>query len=290
MQHLTSRAEVLAYSNKKKAMETTKTIVITGSQTGMGLSSRMLIEKSGARVIGVTNTDGAEIKADLSTAEGIDYAVDEIVRLSEGKIDGIFANAGVDGENAELVFGLNYFGIIRMLNSLQPYLKKSTNGRVLINASNSVVITPGIPEEVVNALLDMDKKKAVSLIGKTPYYTYQVSKVAITKWARQNAFKAEWAGSNISVNILAPGVVLTALIEHDLKDPRKAAGINMLPKPIGEFPHPENIAPLVKFLLLDDSRFIVGQYIIIDGGTEVAWRGNDFPKTWDISLEDFQKL
>lgn len=271
-------------------MNATKTIVITGSQTGMGLSTRQLLEKNGAKVIGVSNSGDPEITADLSTKEGVDYAVSEIIRLSNGQIDGVFANAGIDNENAALVFGLNYFGLIQMLTSLQPFLKKSGNGRVVINASNSVVITPGIPLEVADALLNFEKEKAFQLIKNSPNYTYQVSKVAITKWARHNAYKAEWAGSNISMNIIAPGAVLTPLIEHDMKDPRKAAGINMLPKPLGEIPKPENIAPLVKFLLLDDSRFIIGQYIIIDGGTEVTWREKDFPKTWDISFEDFRKL
>ncbi|QKJ64147.1 SDR family oxidoreductase [Flavobacterium sp. M31R6] len=271
-------------------MNSTKTIVITGSQTGMGLSTKQLLEKNGSKVIGVSNSGDPEITADLSTKEGVDYAVSEIIRLSNGQIDGIFANAGVDSENVELVFDLNYFGITRMLESLQPYLKKSNNSRVVINASNSVVITPGIPEEVVDALLNFEKEKAIQLIKSNPHYVYQVSKTAIAKWARQNAHKAEWAGNNISMNIIAPGVVLTPLIEHDMKDPRKAAGINMLPKPIGEIAKPDNIAPLVKFLLLDDSRFIIGQYIIIDGGTEVLWREKDSPKTWDISFDDFQKL
>lgn len=267
-----------------------KTFVITGSTSGMGLDSRKFLEENGARVIGVSNTPGDEVTADLSTDKGVDYAVSEIIRLCGGNLDGVFANAGIDNENAELVFGLNYFGIIRFLEQLQPYLKKSGNGRVLINASNSVVITPAIPNEVVEALLSFDKVKAYSLIKQTPQWTYQISKVALTKWARKASFSEFWAGSKISMNIVAPGVVLTSLIEHDMKDPRKAAGINMLPKPLGEFPKPEDIAPLVKFLLMDNSRFIVGQYIIIDGGTEAALKNNEYPATWNISLDDFRKM
>jgi NAD(P)-dependent dehydrogenase (short-subunit alcohol dehydrogenase family) len=117
-----------------------------------------------------------------------------------------------------------------------------------------------------------------------------VSKVAITKWARQEATKPDWAGSNISMNIIAPGVVMTQLIQHDMEDPRKAAGINALPKPLGAIPSPENIAPLVKFLLIDDSRFIVGQYIIIDGGTEATLRGKEYPQTWHIDMDSFRQL
>lgn len=223
-----------------------KTIVITGSSSGMGLASKQLLEKNGARVIGISNMPGEEIQADLSTDKGVDIAVKAIMQLSGGKVDAVFANAGVDSENAALVFGVNFLGVIRMLQALHPLLIKSSAPRVLINASNSVVITPGIRADVVQALLALDKEKAYTLISQHPQWTYQVSKVAITKWARKMAPSMEWAGSGISMNILAPGAVLTPLIEQDMKDQRKAAGINMLPKPLGELPKPENIAPLVK--------------------------------------------
>lgn len=262
-------------------------IVITGSNSGMGKSTKELLKKHGANVIGITNVPGEEIEADLSTQEGVNKAIEQIIDLSGGHIDGIFANAGVDGENAELVFGLNYFGTIQLLEALRPFLEKGKNGRVVINASNSVVITPEIPMIAVDALLEMDKNKAISLVSNYKHWTYQVSKTAITAWARKSA--ADWAVSGISMNIVAPGVVLTPLIENDMKDPRKAAGINMLPKPLGSFPFPEDVAPLIKFLLLDNSRYIIGQYIIIDGGTEVDLKCTDYPKVWDISIDEFRQ-
>lgn len=267
-----------------------KTIVITGSQTGMGYATRTLLEASGVRVIGVSNTGDAEIIADLSTEAGVDEATARIEELSGGRVDGVFANAGVDNEDAPLVFGLNYFGIVRMLESLRPALARSGDGRVVVNASNSVVITPGIPQEVVDALCAGDRDRALGLIAAQPAWTYQVSKVAITRWVRSEAATARWAGSGISMNVLAPGVVMTALIEHDMKDPRKAAGIVALPKPLGEVPGPERIAPLVRFLLVEDSRFIVGQYLVIDGGTEAAWRGEDGPRPWSIPMDRFRSL
>jgi NAD(P)-dependent dehydrogenase (short-subunit alcohol dehydrogenase family) len=272
----------------KIIMDTQKNFVVTGSNSGMGKACKELLLHSGANVIGISNVSGEEIEADLSSEEGVEQAISQIINLTEGKIDGVFANAGVDGENAELVFGLNYFGVIQLLEGLKPYLAKYNNGRIIINASNSVVITPELPLDAVEALLELDKVRAMNLISKYPHWTYQVSKTAITLWARRSA--ASWAGSGISMNILAPGVVLTSLIEHDMKDPRKAAGINMLPKPLGSFPKPEDIAPLIKFLLMDNSRFIVGQYIIIDGGTEANLKSMDYPKVWDISMDDFRKL
>lgn len=265
-----------------------RTIVITGSDSGMGRASRELLESSGARIIGVSNKPGTEITADLSTDEGVDSAVAGILAMCGGRLDGVFANAGVDSENAPLTYGLNYFGIVRFLEKLQPALCQSPDARVLINTSNSVVITPGIPNEVVDALLRFDRDLAFELIAKAPNWTYQTSKVAITRWARKAAPGPEWAGSGISMNMLAPGAVLTPLLEHDLKDPRKAAGINRLPKPLGTFAKPENIASLVKFMLMDDSRFIIGQYLVIDGGTEATWKHADYPKPWDITLDEFR--
>jgi NAD(P)-dependent dehydrogenase (short-subunit alcohol dehydrogenase family) len=267
-----------------------KTIVITGSQTGMGYATRQLLEAVGVRVIGVSNVGDAEVIADLSTDDGVDDAIAGIEAMSQGQIDGVFANAGVDSENARLVFGLNYFGIVRMLETLRPSLARSGEGRVVVNASNSVVITPGIPQDVVDALVSNDRLKAIALIAAQPQWTYQVSKAAITRWVRTHATSPQWAGSGISMNVLAPGVVMTALIGHDLKDPRKAAGIQGLPKPLGSVPGPQHIAPLVKFLLVEDARFIVGQFLIIDGGTEAAWRGADAPRPWDITTEEFGRL
>jgi NAD(P)-dependent dehydrogenase (short-subunit alcohol dehydrogenase family) len=265
-----------------------KTIVITGSQTGMGWATRELLERTGVRVIGVSDKGDAEVIADLSTEAGVDEAVARVDALSNGAIDGVFANAGVDSENAPLVFGLNYFGIVRMLQALRPSLARSGDGRVVVNASNSVVITPGIPQDVVDALLADDRARAMTLIAARTQWTYQASKAAITRWVRKQAPSQPWAGSGISMNVLAPGVVMTQLIEHDMQDPRKAAGIKALPMPLGCFAGPENVAPLVKFLLVDDSRFIVGQYLVIDGGTEAAWRGHESPKSWDISMEEFR--
>lgn len=267
-----------------------KTIVVTGSQTGMGYATRQLLEASGVRVIGVSNVGDAEVIADLSTDAGVDDAIAGIGALSAGRIDGVFANAGVDSEDAPLVFGLNYFGIVRMLEALQPALARSGDGRVVVNASNSVVITPGIPQEAVDALLADDRVKALALIAAHPTSTYQVSKAAITRWVRTHAASPRWAGQGISMNLLAPGVVMTELIERDMKDSRKAAGIQALPRPLGRVPGPENIAPLVKFLLVDDARFIVGQFLVIDGGAEATWRGRDSPRPWEIGVEEFRHL
>lgn len=266
-----------------------KTIVVTGSQSGMGLATRQLLEQSGVRVIGVSNTGDAEVLADLSTDAGVDDAVSRVLALCDGRLDGVFANAGVDSENAPLVFGLNFLGVVRLLRGLRPALMHSGDGRVVVNTSNSVVVSPGVPLDAVDALLEGDLVGAYALIAREPQWTYQASKLAMARWVRRNAAAADWAGSGISMNAIAPGVVLTPLVEHDMNDPRKAAGIQAMPRPLGDFARPADIAPLVKFLLTDNARFIVGQFIVIDGGTEATLRPDDTPQPWDIGVEAFRK-
>ncbi len=65
--------------------------------------------------------------------------------------------------------------------------------------------------------------------------------------------------------------------------------IQALPRPLGEFAKPEDIAGLVKFLISEAAKFIVGQLIVIDGGMEALWREKDWPSVWNIPMDEFMK-
>lgn len=268
-----------------------KTVAITGSQSGMGLAFRVLLEKSGYDVIGVDLPGkGAEVEGDLSNQQERIRVVNEIIDKCQGKLHGIIANAGVDNSNIRLVFELNYFGVVELLEGLQGALATSGNSRVIITASNSVVITPSIPEAPVVNLLDDKLEAAISSLGEAhSSVAYQVSKLAIVRWMRSHAATARWAGSGITMNAIAPGAVLTPLLEKDLSDPQKGPMIQALPRPLGEFAKPEDIAGLIKFLISEEVKFIVGQLIVIDGGMEVIWREKDWPAVWNIPMDEFMK-
>jgi len=267
-------------------------IVITGSQSGMGLAFRKDLEALGEEIIGIDLPGkNAEVEADLSTKAGCAEAVKKVLDISGGKLKGVIANAGVDNNNARLVFGLNYFGVVDLLEGLHPALTANLGSRVVITASNSIYITPGIPLEVVQALNDGDIEKAIEQVGENAQAIYPSSKLAVVRWMRNNAFAKKWAGSGITMNAIAPGAVLTPLLEHDLADPAKAPFINALPRPLGDWPKPEDIAKIMRFLISENARYIVGQVIIADGGMEATWRNTDSPQPWNISFEEFmQKL
>ena len=268
-----------------------KIIAITGSQSGMGLAFRTLLAQSGNEIIGIDLPGkGAEVEGDLTKQDERIRVVAEVKELSRGRLDGFIANAGIDSPNVRLVFQLNYFGVVVLLEGLQDVLAANERASVLITASNSVVITPGIPEAPVADLLADNLEAAVASLGETNPMAYQVSKLAILRWMRSQAHTSNWAGRGITMNAISPGPVLTPLLEKDLADPQKGPIIRKLPQPLGSFAKPSDIAGLVKFMISEDARFIVGQNIIIDGGMEAAWREKDYPTVWGIGSEAFMAL
>jgi NAD(P)-dependent dehydrogenase (short-subunit alcohol dehydrogenase family) len=268
-----------------------KVAVVTGSQSGMGLAIRTELEAKGWRVLGVDLPGKrAEVEGDLSTDEGRASAAAAIVAATGGRLDAVAANAGVDVPRPDLVLRLNYLGVVDLLARLQPALAAAGRARVAVNVSNSILVTPGIPTAPVDALLAGDLEGALRLLEAAPAMAYQVSKLAVGRWVRRMAPRPEWAGAGISMNGVCPGAVRTPLLEHDLKDPRKGPVIERLPRPLGEYTPPQAVAELFEFLLGERSRFLVGQLLCIDGGNEAAWRGDDWPRPWDIQPEAFRKL
>lgn len=258
--------------------------MITGSQSGMGWVMRQYLESQKYQIIGVDLPGkGSEVESDLSTTEGCQVAVQQVLERCQGDLIGVVANAGVDSNNAPLVFGVNYFGVVDFLSGLQNVLARSAPTAAVVNVSDSIAITPNIPMEPVEALLQGDREGAIRLMKDQPQYSYQVSKFAIACWIRRNATSALWAGSGIRLNAVCPGPVMTPLLEHDLQDPVKGPAIKGLPRPLGEFTTCEQVAYLVEFLLSDRARFLVGQLIMIDGGIETAFRANDYPTVWQVN-------
>jgi len=197
------------------------TAVVTGSQSGMGLAIRSELESKGWRVLGVDLPGkGAEVAADLSTDAGRAAAAESLLAACGGRLDGVVANAGVDVPKPDLVFGLNYLGVVDLLGRLRPALAAAGRARVAVNVSNSIFVTPGIPPAAVQSLLDGNPIRAARLLEAQPAIAYQVSKMAVARWIRESAPTATWAGAGISVNGVCPGPVMTPLLERDLADPR----------------------------------------------------------------------
>lgn len=256
-------------------------IVVTGSQSGTGAAITARLRGNDHTVIGIDLPGkGAEIEGDLSAPAGREQIIAQVLEHASGVLGGIVCNAGVDNEIVPLVLSVNYLGVVEILAGLRDALAASGRSAAVINVSNSIAITPNIPQEPVDALLDDRFGEAVSMINSQPRFAYQVSKAALARWIRIQAARPEWAGRGITLNGVCPGPVQTPLLDKDLADPQKKELILSLPRPLGEFTPPAAVADLMEFLLSERARFIVGQLIMIDGGIEATYRGVDYPSPW----------
>lgn len=263
-------------------------VAVSGSQSGLGLAIRKRLEASGTKVIGIDLPGkGAEVEADLSTAEGRTAAVQGVLARCDGVLQGVVANAGIDSSDAQLTFQVNYHGVIDLLEGLRPALAKAGRTGAVVTVSHAVMITPSVRGAAADALLAGHDRRAAFYAGRLSGAPYAVSKLAVARWIRRHAATDEWAGNGISLNGVCPGAVQTPLLEKDLADKRKGPIIRAMPKPLGEIARPEDLAGIFEFLLSPEARFIVGQLIVTDGGIESDWRGADWPQPWDISLPRF---
>jgi NAD(P)-dependent dehydrogenase (short-subunit alcohol dehydrogenase family) len=250
------------------------TIVVTGSAGGIGAATCARLARDGHRVIGVDVRD-ADVIADLSTPDGRAAMVDAVAGACGGVLDGLVAGAGIFGDEPKVV-AVNYFGAVATLEGLRPLLARGRDASAIAISSNSTTTTPGLPETLVGVLLAGDEPAALQAVGKEAgIYAYPVSKLALARWVRRRAVTAEWIGSGIRLNAIAPGVIHTPMTEHQLDFIFSIPDV--FPVPIGRPGSPDEMAALLAFLLSPDAGFFCGSVVFSDGGSDAATRADDFP-------------
>jgi NAD(P)-dependent dehydrogenase (short-subunit alcohol dehydrogenase family) len=261
------------------------TVCITGSASGMGLATTTRLRAAGHTVIGVDRHD-ADVVADLGTPAGRAAAVAAVDAACGGVLDGFapFAGlGGLPGRPGSLVASVNYFGTAALLPALRPMLARGTAPSCVVIGSNSTTCQPNLPEDLVEACLADDEPRARDLAdAHGSVQTYPATKLALTRWVRRHAPGPDWAGAGIRCNVVAPGLVETALTAEQRADPTMGPLIGGFPVPLGRGGRPEELAALVDFLLGPESSFFVGSVICCDGGTEAPLRPDDGPAIWRL--------
>jgi NAD(P)-dependent dehydrogenase (short-subunit alcohol dehydrogenase family) len=239
-----------------------KVAVITGGSSGIGLASAKLFQEAGARVaISGRNQQSLDqaakelgagvvaVRSDVSKLGDVDRLF-EIVTKQLGRIDVLFANAGVakfapasdvTERVYDEIFDINVKGVFFTIQKAIPFLNDSAS--IILNTS--VVNQAGLPNTSV----------------------YAAGKAAVRSFARTIA--AELANRGIRVNVVSPGPISTPLFGK-LGLPKEAVDAfadNILSQvPLRRFGQPEEVAQSALFLASGASSYVTGVELSVDGG------------------------
>jgi NAD(P)-dependent dehydrogenase (short-subunit alcohol dehydrogenase family) len=251
----------------------TRTYVITGTASGIGLATKQLLKAQGHRIIGVDIRD-ADVIADLGTPAGRQSMIDQVSKQSGGRVDAVLAVAGVDVAGPSTV-AINYYGALATLLGLRPLLLASPAPRAV--AVSSITSVYAYDQRLLHTLLGGTEDQAKEM-ARDAIHAYPTSKRALSQWIRRSAVNADWAGAGIPLNAIGPGLVKTELLSRLFEDPEKKRAITLnCPMPLGGPYEPEAAAELLAFLSSEKNAHITGQTIFIDGGADVVIRGDT---TW----------
>ncbi|OBG78088.1 NAD-dependent epimerase [Mycobacterium sp. E3298] len=260
------------------------TYAVTGSASGMGQAVVRKLLAAGHRVIGVDIQD-ADVVADLSTPDGRRTAAAAVCTTGDGRLDGAVLAAGVGptpgAGSAARILAVNFLGVVELLEAWHPALAAAGDAKVVVVGSNSSTTMPLVPQRAVRALLGRDLHKAERALrvfrSVAPSMAYGASKIAVARWVRRTAVTPAWAGAGIRLNAIAPGAVMTPLLERQLATPREARAIRAFPVPVGGFGDPTHLADWMVFMLSDAAEFLCGSVLFVDGGSDSYFRADAWP-------------
>jgi 3-oxoacyl-[acyl-carrier protein] reductase len=182
---------------------------------------------------------------DISDEEQVKKTVESVVN-SFSKIDILINNAGITNDKL----------LLRMT-------KQDWESVIAINLTGTFLVTKAIMRGMIKQRYGriVNIASVVGLIGNPGQANYAASKAGIIGFTKSCA--KELAGRNITVNAIAPGFIETKMTEV-LSDEVKQYYLKLIP--MGKFGLPEDVANLVLFLASDQSSYITGQVICLDGG------------------------
>ena len=237
-------------------------VLITGATRGIGKQIAITLAKQGYDIalnyrsendslndlkneIESYNVKCFAVQGDVSNSEDCENITKQVIN-EFGKIDVLVNNAGITKdmlllrmkeEDFKQVIDVNLIGTFNMCKNVSQYMMKARSGRI-INISSVVGIS-----------------------GNAGQANYAASKAGIIGFTKSLA--KELAGRNILVNAIAPGFIETDMT-NVLKDDVKGKILEQIP--LRREGTPEEVANVVKFLSSNDSSYITGQVIQIDGG------------------------
>ncbi|MFE5340449.1 SDR family oxidoreductase [Isoptericola sp. NPDC056578] len=254
-------------------MPAPRTYVVTGADSGLGRAVADLLATRG-QVITCGLADDVDVRADLTTAAGRADLVEQVRSLGGGRVDGLVAAAGAGAPRPETV-ALNYFGATAVLEGLRGCLAASdAPAAVVVSSSSTLNRGSGA---LVRACLGGDEERALAVARRLVRtgrgsQLYRSSKAALNLWARSTAVSPAWTRAGIVLNAVAPGIVATDVVTRTWARDRLLLE-TALPQPLGAPGPVAPVADLLAFLVSPENRFMTGQVVYCDGGTDALTRG-----------------
>lgn len=244
-----------------------KVTLITGGSRGIGLATAELFAGEGAKVI-ITDilTDAGQAAADKLGAqfypldvsdEAAWQQVIDTIQQQYGRLDILFNNAGITGFDHDL--GPQDPEHTRL--DAWHFIHKINLDGVFLGCKYGI----SLMKQYGGSIINMSSRSG--LVGIPGAAAYASSKAAVRNHTKSVALYCASAGYNIRCNSVHPGAILTPIWDAMLGDDREAAIANMAAGiPLGHMGEPIDVANAVLYLGSDESKYITGIELTIDGG------------------------
>ena len=231
-----------------------KVAIVTGAASGIGKATVELFRSEGATVVGA-DVAGADVECDAGSDHDVSALVEQTVS-DHGGLDVFFANAGVSGgfasifeqtvEDWQEILRVNLIGPFLAVKHAAPHLKERGGGSIIATAS-----VAGLRSGAGGPAYSASKAGVINLV-----------KVAAT----------QLAGADIRVNAICPGLIetgMTGLIFDRARAKGQESQLGRL-NPMKRGGEPAEVARVALFLASDESSYVNGQAIVVDGGLSAS--------------------
>ena len=239
-----------------------KNIIVTGASGGIGNSIIKKLNEAGANILASgTRIEKLEelkkkfekikiLKFDISQSDKIEEFIEKATSELGGSLDGLINNAGITQDNLAIRMSLDEWQKVININLTSTFLmSKFAIKKMLKNKSGKIVNITSV----------------VGHTGNLGQANYTASKAGIVAMSKSLAI--EYAKKNINVNCISPGFIKTAMTDK-IDDKFKEVIVSKIPSArLGE---PDDIANAVLFLSSEQSNYINGETLHVNGGMYMA--------------------